>query len=141
MQRLGDRIERVLALAGQQRARQHRLGHANLQLDPLDDPSEGGFGAHGDVHAALLARFETEVVPHVDRNRHHTLRPDVVRHQAEVAVRGDEREDSLRFPALEAHTGVEGHVVEQARVHEGQRQIGHSAELDAAVDLRVESWD
>lgn len=44
------------------------------------------------------------------------LRADVVGEQAEVAVGGDEGEDALRLPALEADAGVEADVVQQPGV-------------------------
>lgn len=44
------------------------------------------------------------------------LRADVVGQQAEVAVGGDEGEDALGLPALEADAGVEADVVQQPGV-------------------------
>lgn len=41
---------------------------------------------------------------------------DVVGEQAEVAIRRDEGEDALRFPALETDTGMEANVVQQPGV-------------------------
>lgn len=44
------------------------------------------------------------------------LRADVVGQQAEVAVWGDEGEDALGLPALEADAGVEADIVQQPGV-------------------------
>lgn len=48
------------------------------------------------------------------------LRTDVVGEQAEVAVRRNEGEDTLRFPALEPDTGMEANIVQQPRVLQTQ---------------------
>lgn len=45
---------------------------------------------------------------------------DVVGEQAEVAIRRDEGEDALRFPALETDTGVEANIVQQPGVLQSQ---------------------
>lgn len=48
------------------------------------------------------------------------LRTDVVGEQAKVAVRRDEGEDALRFPALETDTGMEANIVQQPGVLQNQ---------------------
>ena len=48
------------------------------------------------------------------------LRTDMVGEQAEVAVRRNEGEDALRFPALEPDTGMEANIVQQPRVLQNQ---------------------
>lgn len=44
----------------------------------------------------------------------------MVGEQAEVAVRRNEGEDALRFPALEPDTGMEANIVQQPRVLQNQ---------------------
>lgn len=44
----------------------------------------------------------------------------MVGEQAEVAVRRNEGEDALRFPALEPDTGMEADIVQQPRVLQNQ---------------------
>jgi hypothetical protein len=92
-----------------------------------------------------------QAVSGVQRNRDHVLRADQVRHQSEVAVRRDEREDALRLGGMELALGtrqkypfmrvrsrvffnthlpplkpdawMEAGVVEHSWIHEGHGQI------------------
>ena len=86
------------------------------------------------------------------------LRADMIGHECEVPIWRDEREDTLRLPALKPHTRVETHVVEKTRIlspnkattvmpvseclhtkkhwatrtwthHEGQGQVRHPSEF------------
>ena len=53
------------------------------------------------------------------------LGADVVGHECEISIGGDEREDSLRLPALESHTRVETHVVQESGIlGEGKMETG-----------------
>lgn len=72
---------------------------------------------------------------HYSSKRALPLRSDVVGEEAEVAVRRHEREHPLVLPALEADARMEGDVVQDPRIHQRHRQVGHSGELAAAVDL------
>lgn len=45
-------------------------------------------------------------------NCHQILRTDMVREQAKVSIGRDEGEDTLGFPALEANTRMEAHIIQ-----------------------------
>lgn len=65
------------------------------------------------------------MAPHYGQSFHRhglclLLCTDVVGEQAEVAVRRDEGEDALRFPALETDTGVEANIIQQPGVLQSQ---------------------
>lgn len=45
----------------------------------------------------------------------------VIRDKSEVSVRGDERENSLRLPSLEADTRVKAHIVQESGVLQGKK--------------------
>ena len=68
---------------------------------------------HARTHARTQARTHARILRYVSSL---LLRADVVGKQAEVAVGGDEGEDALRLPALEADAGVEADVVQQPGV-------------------------
>lgn len=106
-ERLTDRVERVFALIGRQNAVEHTSGHGQFQLHFVHSASECVPWTNGQVEATLFARLDGEVVPDVDGNCHHRLRADVVRHEAEVAIGRNEGEQTLCFPALEAHARME----------------------------------
>lgn len=46
----------------------------------------------------------------------------MIGHQCEVSIWRDEREDTLRLPALKPHTRVETHVIEKTRILSPQKQ-------------------
>ena len=53
--------------------------------------------------------------------------------EAEVAVGGHEGQHPLLLPPAEADAGVEGHVVQHARIHERQTQVRHATQSDRGV--------
>lgn len=106
-ERLADGIERVFALIGCQQAVEHTPGHRELQLDLVHSATECITRSNSQVEPTLFARLNGEVVPNVDGYGHHRLRADVVRHEAKVAIGWYKGEQTLRFPALEAHTRME----------------------------------
>lgn len=51
------------------------------------------------------------------------LGADMIGHECEVSVRGDEGEDTLGLPTLIAHAWVETHVIEKTRVLQSQNEM------------------
>lgn len=49
------------------------------------------------------------------------LRADMVGQEAEVAIWWDEGKNSLSFPTLEPHTGVEADIIQESRVLQNER--------------------
>lgn len=49
-------------------------------------------------------------------NRYLLLGADVIVHESEVSIWGDEGEDTLRLPPLEPHTRVETHIIKNTRI-------------------------
>ncbi|CAN7989899.1 unnamed protein product, partial [Ixodes pacificus] len=128
---LGDRVERVLALAAHQSHVQHRLAHRDLQNHVPHRLAHGLLGAKGDVHASPSGLPEGDLVTHPS-----PLGTNVVRHEAEVAVwRHEGQHPCTHLPAPKPDAGVKADVVEQPRVHEGQAQVWHAAQLDAAESI------
>jgi hypothetical protein len=143
MQDLRHRIEVVLPLVGRQDAVQDAFRHQYLDFHPFHRPSQSLFGPHRQIQSALFSGLDREIVADVDGDRHDALAADVVRDEAEVAVGRDEGEDSFGLPSLEADARVEADVVEEAGVHEGERQVGHAAQFYATVDLggrKIDRW-
>lgn len=98
VQHLADGVKGVLALAGRERAVEHGVWHRNFDSDRLELPTHGLLRSHSEVKFAVAAiRSEVEIVPDVDRDGDNILRANQIRHQPEVAVGRNEREDPLRL--------------------------------------------
>ena len=91
-------IEGEFALIRHEGDVKNAFRHGNLQLHVFDGFAHGLLGPDGDVETTADAVAEGYLVLEINGDDDHVVGADVVRDEAEVAVRRNEGQDFLVFP-------------------------------------------